>query len=122
MDSCQLKPVLVLEDQVLIAMYVEELLREAGYRDIMTYSSCAAASAWLDHNKPHIVVMETKLRDGSCDDVAADLAERGIPFIVHTVERDGSGTHPRLNARCRWIMKPCDADEFVTTVKEHALV
>ncbi|WP_105440756.1 response regulator [Neorhizobium sp. T25_13] len=112
------EPVLLLEDQALIAIYIEELLHQAGFDNISTHSSCAAAAEWLQKNTPKLAVMETRLRDEPCDAIAAVLNQRGVPYIVHSVERDGSGNHPYMGTKCRWIDKPCDPDEFVKAVKE----
>lgn len=73
MDVRWNNPVLVLEDQILIALYVEELLQQAGFKNIATYSSCEAADEWLDRNTPQIVVIETRLRDGPCEIIAKGL-------------------------------------------------
>jgi DNA-binding response OmpR family regulator len=118
MQNSWREPVLLLEDQALIAIYVEDLLREAGFRNVATHSSCAAATEWLQANTPKLAVIETKLGDGSCDDIAAVLVQRGVPFVVHSVERDHQGRHPTMNAKCRWIDKPCDPKRFITAVKE----
>jgi len=118
MDASQRQPVLVLEDQVLIALYVEELLRQAGFKDVTSFPSCAAASDWLERNNPQLVIMETKLRDGSCDHLAALLMKRNIPFIVHSVEQDRAGDHEGLATKCRWFDKPCDPDDFMGAVRE----
>lgn len=112
------EPVLLLEDQALIAIYIEELLHQAGFDNISTHSSCAAAAEWLQKNTPKLAVIETRLRDEPCDAIAAVLNQRGVPYIVHSVERDGSGNHPYMGTKCRWIDKPCDPDEFVKAVKE----
>lgn len=62
MDVRWNKPVLVLEDQILIALYVEELLQQAGFKNIATYSSREAADEWLSRNTPQIVVKEKPKR------------------------------------------------------------
>jgi DNA-binding NarL/FixJ family response regulator len=70
------EPVLLLEDQALIAIYMEELLHEAGFDNISTLSSCAAAAEWLQKNTPGLAVIETRLRDEPCDAIAAVLNQR----------------------------------------------
>lgn len=122
MDVSRRKPVLVLDEQILIAMYIEELLRQAGFDNVVTYSSSAEATAWLQNNSPQIVVMETRLRDGDCGDVAALLVERQIPFIIHSVEHNRPVEPRTIDARCRWIEKPCDAEDFMSAVRECTLV
>lgn len=118
METSRDQIALVLEDEALIAIYLEELLLQAGFDSISTYSSCVAATEWLQGHTPELVVMETRLRDGACDEIAAILAERGVPYIVHSVERDIGGLHPRMETKCRWVDKPCNPDEFIRAVKD----
>jgi len=121
MDIRLNKPVLVLEDQILIALYVEELLQQAGFQNIATYSSCTAAAEWLERNTPQIVVVETRLRDGPFEIIAKGLVERGIPFIVHSDERDAPEGRRHVDAKRKWFEKPCDPDDFVGAVRECVL-
>jgi two-component SAPR family response regulator len=106
--------VLVLEDQALIALYVEEILREAGFESIITCSTCIDAKLWLRQHRPKLAVIETKVRDGACEEVADLLVREGIPFIVHSVERDGLGRMPQ---KCKWIDKPGDPSEFMKAIE-----
>ncbi|MFN7024426.1 MAG: response regulator [Pseudorhizobium sp.] len=109
--------VLLLEDQPLIAIDVEELLQEAGFSNVSTYSSCAAAKEWLQTNKPTLAVIETTLRDGPCDEIAHLLAHQGIRFVVHSAETDKAGRYQGLSARFSWVEKPCDPTDFLNVVK-----
>ena len=112
------EPVLLLENEALIAIYMEDLLREAGYEAISTHSSCVDARDWLAENTPILAIIETRLRDGPCDEIAATLAQREIPYIVHSVERDAVGRHPMMRSKCKWLDKPCDPREFLEAVKD----
>ncbi|HEV7433911.1 MAG TPA: response regulator [Pseudorhizobium sp.] len=114
MDSSVQAAVLLLEDQALVALYVEELLQQAGFEHIATYSSCAAAKEWLQENTPKLAIIETRVRDGACDGIAAALAQKGIPFVVHSGECAGRAKMPE---KCRWIEKPCDPEEFLEAIK-----
>ena len=120
MDLNSLESALLLEDQALIAIHVEELLQLAGYNDVSVQSSCAAAIEWLDSNNPKIAVIEARLRDGAADEVAAVLTARGIPYIVHSCEREANDRHPLMDGNCRWIDKPCDPELFIQAVRECA--
>ena len=112
------KPVLLLEDQALIAIYVEELLLQAGFETVMTFSSRVAATNWLRGYTPELAIIEARLRDGPCDDIATLLVERDVPYIVHSGERDGDGDHPLMNGKCKWIDKPSHPDVLIKAIKE----
>ncbi len=110
--------ILVLEDQALIAIYVEELLHQAGFRTVNTLSSCSAAAEWLQSHTPGLAIIETRLRDGQCDAVAQMLESRGVPYLVHTAGsgRDDPGQNPFWQT-CAWLPKPCDPDDFLAAVR-----
>jgi DNA-binding response OmpR family regulator len=118
MDASVGQAVLLLEDEALIAMDVEELLHKAGFSNILTHSSCADAKEWLQDNKPAFAVIETRLRDGPCDEIARFLAQHGVQFVVHSTERDNAGNYKGMSARCSWVEKPCDPDEFLMVVRK----
>ncbi len=110
--------VLLLEDQALIALYMEELLQQAGFPFVNICSSCSAAASWLEAHTPELAVIETRLRDGSSDSIAVALAARGIPYIIHSGDSDQKGDHPLMESKCRWITKPCNPDDFLDAVRE----
>jgi AmiR/NasT family two-component response regulator len=51
--------ILLMEDQIIIAMDVEDILHGAGFDRIETVSSCRAAEEWLTANDPDVVVSES---------------------------------------------------------------
>jgi DNA-binding response OmpR family regulator len=102
---------LLLEDEVLIAMDVEQALGEAGF-NVSTVLSCADAETWLQARRPDLVIVDIKLRDGPSDTIVTGLVKDGIPFIVH------SGDEPSLYAdtpfsRGVWMSKPSNRSELV---------
>lgn len=99
---------------------VEELLQQAGFSNILTYSSCGAAKEWLQQNEPTFAVIETVLRDGSCDEIACFLVQRDIRFVVHSADPDNAGEDKGLSARCSWIEKPCNHEDFLAVVRKCA--
>ena len=110
--------VLLLEDQALIAIYVEELLHQACFQTVNTVSSCLAAAEWLQSHTPGLAVIETRLRDGQCDAVAQMLESRGVPYLVHTAGSErGDPSHGSLQQTCAWLPKPCDPDDFHAAIR-----
>jgi DNA-binding response OmpR family regulator len=77
-------PILLLEDEPLIAIDVEDLLHSAGWTDVATFSSCNDAHKWLKANTPTLAIVDPQLRDGYCTDVARTLSERSVPFILYS--------------------------------------
>jgi len=109
---------LVVEDQPLIAVELEQLLRDAGLDDIRTFTSCADAEEWLDHHTPRIAVIETRLHDGGCEAIAKALLDRNVPFIVHTVESSPARHVSALRDCTKWIEKPCKPELFLATLED----
>ncbi len=55
-------PILLLEDEPLIAIDVEDLLHRAGWTDVATFSSCNDADEWLKANTPTLAIVDPHLR------------------------------------------------------------
>jgi DNA-binding response OmpR family regulator len=77
-------PILLLEDEPLIAIDVEDLLHRAGWTDVATFSSCNDADEWLKANTPTLAIVHPHLRDGYCTDTARTLSDRSVPFILYS--------------------------------------
>ena len=72
--------VLVLEDEGLILMDVEDLLRGEGYR-VSGAGSTRSALALMDDVVFDLAVLDVGMQTGNSRAVAAALAARNIPFI-----------------------------------------
>jgi two-component SAPR family response regulator len=69
--------ILLLEDEPFIALDMEEMLREFGASEIVTFDMRSAAMAWLTSNKPDLAVIDPRLTDGICIDVVEKLSNDG---------------------------------------------
>jgi DNA-binding NarL/FixJ family response regulator len=118
MDQCCDVQVLVVEDYALIAMYVEDLLDEAGYTNVCTMSSCEAALGWLQRHTPQFAIIEMQMEGGNCEAVACLLEQRSIPYVVHTsaIASDPDGILQR-HPDCFCLSKPCDPEQFLCAIK-----
>jgi CheY-like chemotaxis protein len=82
--------VLIVEDEALIAMDLQTLLEEAGYRVIGPANSTAAAFALLDTDQPDIALLDVNLGRSDVFVVANTLAARKTKLIFltgHTVQK-----------------------------------
>lgn len=118
MDQCCDAQVLIVEDYALIAMYVEDLLDEAGYNRVCTISSCEAALDWLQRHTPQFAIIEMQMEGGNCEAVARLLEQRSIPYVVHTAAsaNDPDGIMQR-HPDCFCLSKPCDPEQFLGTIR-----
>ncbi len=81
--------VLVVEDEALIAMDLQWLLEEAGYRVLGPANSTAAAMALLDGDEPDVALLDVNLGRSDVFGVANELATRKTRVIFltgHTVQ------------------------------------
>ncbi len=73
--------ILVVEDEPLIAMEIEEILREAGYRDVQIAATVEQALKWVETDGVGAAVLDANLGGASAEPVAAALLRRSIPFV-----------------------------------------
>ena len=73
--------ILVVEDDVLLAMDLEMLLERAGCRVIGPAASVDAAIRLLAHQQADGAVLDVNLGSETAFPVADLLADRGIPFV-----------------------------------------
>jgi CheY-like chemotaxis protein len=82
--------VLVVEDEALIAMDLQALLEDAGYRVLGPANSTAAAMALLAGNEPDVALLDVNLGRSDVFGVANELAMRKTKLIFltgHTAQK-----------------------------------
>jgi len=97
--------VLILEDEAVIALNLHDELQDAGYSIGGPFTTCADALSWLETNTPDLAVLDTILKDASCDEVARELADRKVPFLIYSGHREDKELLAEFN-HVRWIEKP----------------
>lgn len=107
--------ILVLEDNLVIAMDVEFLLQDCGAEVVETVATVDAALAKLADFSPDVAVLDINLDTGTSLPVAEALLTRGIPFIFATGYSDRSML-PENFAHISILPKP-----FETSALERAL-
>src|ERR1700704_48791 len=73
--------VLIVEDEALIAMDLQSLLEDAGYRVLGPANSTAAAMALLLGDEPDVALLDVNLGRSDVFDVANELATRKTRLI-----------------------------------------
>ncbi|WP_294929775.1 HWE histidine kinase domain-containing protein [uncultured Paracoccus sp.] len=91
--------VLVVEDQGLIAMDIEAVLRGMGAVEIRLAASGTDALTLLDHFRPNLAILDFDLGPETSEPVAAALLKLGCPFMFMT----GYGDHAMLPPELRHI-------------------
>jgi DNA-binding NtrC family response regulator len=76
--------VLVVEDEILVAMEIEALLNDHGYRVLGPAHSVDKALELLAGERPHAALLDVNLAGQWVTPVAQALAEVRVPFILVT--------------------------------------
>ncbi|MET0743680.1 MAG: response regulator [Microvirga sp.] len=105
---------MVVEDEVLIALMIEDCLVDGGYGAVGPFRSGSEALAWLRTDTPEAAILDVSLADGACIELAAELGRRGIPFLVHSGHRAGD-LPPELHG-APWIEKPCTRADLMAAL------
>jgi DNA-binding NtrC family response regulator len=108
MNALTQTTILIIEDEIFIALDLEECLKELGYQDIVIASSCQQASTWLASHTPAAAILDISLKDGSCAPLAHILADREVPFIVSS-GLPVDAAEP-VFSKGYWIPKPFQPD------------
>lgn len=110
------RPVLLLEDQPLIALDLEDLLLGAGMREVICLRSVEHGLAWLEKGSPCVVIVDYHLSDGASLSILELAKRRRIPCIVHSAVPMPEEVDRELIQCMPWLDKPSDPDIFVETV------
>lgn len=73
--------VLILEDEALVSLMLEDLVREMGVRVIDVFAAASEALRAIAARPYDLAVLDIVVRDGMSTAVADALDERGIPFL-----------------------------------------
>ena len=84
MDRASECCILVIEDEALVAMDLEAILRDAGCRIVGPVTSMADALRAIDEVKPDAAVLDLKLGNELALPVADALETARVPFIIIT--------------------------------------
>ena len=107
--------VLMVEDQLLIAMDVETMLAGEGVARVEIAATAKEALTLLASFRPDVAILDVNLGSGSSMPVAHMLAELGVPFVFAT----GYGETDRIPApldAVPMIRKPYDLVSLVTAL------
>jgi DNA-binding response OmpR family regulator len=111
--------ILVVEDEVVIAMQIKSILEEEGYEVVINIYSVEAAIQHIEAETPMLVLIDinlNKYKDGV--DLGRYLLERGnIPYIYIT-SYSSKTTLDRVNETRPhgYIVKPFKPSDLVSTI------
>ncbi len=108
--------VLLLEDQPLIAMDTEAILKQAGFGQIIHFASIVPAIDWLATHEPDLAVIEVTLQNEPSLALAQQLIGRNVPFLVYSgANRALVGDQTFQDAE--WLSKPAETEMFEPAIR-----
>jgi len=109
--------VLIVEDEVLVAMSVEDLLMDEGCVVLPSASTVAQAMVGIEQDQPDIVVLDRNLDGDRTTSVAEKLNGLGIPYLVLTGYVEGVADEPAMaDAPC--LQKPWNSQVLLETLNQ----
>ncbi len=105
MNVTQSNRILILEDEPLIALDLDYVLENAGFKTTVC-TTLAEAMEWLTARSPRTAILDIQLKDGPCTAVASLLHNRSVPFVV--CSGAGKLDAPEIFSRGTWLAKPSD--------------
>jgi len=108
--------VLILEDQLVIAVGLEQILNDAQIEDVITASSEDQAMQLLGSHKPDAAILDVNLGTGTSISVADELVRRQVPFLFATGYGDGISIPEHLQ-HVPVTRKPYDANAILASLQ-----
>lgn len=108
---------LLVEDQLLIALDVESMLNERGITNVTTSGSVADAVTKLSSMRPDAAVLDVNLGSETSIPIAEELAQRSIPFVFATGYGE-RGMVPASFEDIPIVRKPYDVDNLAEAIAQ----
>jgi signal transduction histidine kinase len=111
--------ILIVEDELVVALELEDRLRRQGYEVVGTARSAADALGWAERTQVDLALLDVRLggaRDGI--DLAGDLRARGIPAVFLTAHGDEDTLHRIKAVEAQgYLLKPFDGRLLRLTIE-----
>ena len=111
------RKVLILEDELIIAFALEDMLADLG-AEVLMASSLEEAFAQLAESEVSLAVLDVNVHGAKSYPVAEQLVERGIPMIFATGY--GDAEHPPHFAGAPTLTKPYSRQQLAQAIEEIA--
>lgn len=111
--------ILIVADQVPLALDVQRVLRNAGYRAVGPAESAEDADRLIGQRPIDGAVVDLQLKAGNAAAVADRLAHQGIPFVWLTSESTDRALDavPQRHDRAPMVSKPVKGEDLVQALE-----
>lgn len=107
--------VLVVEDELLVAMMIEDCIDDLGHKVAGPVRDVAGALYLLAQAPVDFAILDINLGDNTSFPLADALAQRGIPFIFATAHPSLGPDHRHRNVKI--LQKPFDCDDLCNEIE-----
>ena len=107
--------VLIVEDELLLAMDYEELLKREGCTVLGPVGRRAQALALLERERPDVAILDLNLAGERSTAVAEALEARGVPFVIVSGYAERTLREPVLRRAPR-LDKPAKQQDLVRII------
>jgi two-component SAPR family response regulator len=112
-----LKQVMIVEDEMLVALDLQESIKALGYAVVGPYGRLSEAIEGAATQPIDFAILDLNLNGEMTYDLAEQLEQRGIP-IVFTTGYESDAIKSRLT-NCRVLNKPVVKDALESVLREH---
>ncbi|WP_325169465.1 HWE histidine kinase domain-containing protein [Azospirillum agricola] len=112
--------VLIVEDQLVIAVGLEQMLADARILSVVTAASVAEALLQINAQVPDVAILDVNLGSGTSIAVAEELRRQGIPFLFATGYGDSSHI-PATFKSVPIVRKPYEAASIIESLRRITL-
>jgi DNA-binding response OmpR family regulator len=116
MKLLQGKRVMVVEDELLVAMMIEDILLEQECEIVGPYTTLADALAAAKDQTMDVALLDVNLHGEKIYPVARALAERGVPFLL--LSGYGADAIPADEPSWRACAKPFTPEDLLRMMTE----
>lgn len=78
--------ILIIEDEFLVADYLENIVREMGHDDVLVAHDLSTGMTLLNAAAPDFAILDVNVGDALVFPLAAELLQRKIPFVFSTAK------------------------------------
>lgn len=110
------KTVMLIEDELFVALDVQDVVEEAGFSVDGPYVSVADALAAVAQHLPGCAILDVRLTDGEVFPAADILRDAGVPIIFHSGHADATSLRGRY-PQALVCSKPCSPSALRAAVE-----
>lgn len=110
------KAILIVEDEFLIAMDLEDSLRDQGYDVVGPASTVTQAMTLIEAQAVAAAVLDYNLKDGTSEALATQLIAQSIPVVF--LSGDSLANRPEALQSCLVLSKPVSLTELAEALKD----